>query len=373
MKQIKELKAKDHLSEQILGALSIDEQVPKILQLLKDGETYKSIGEWLDRASMHKYNAPSPTESQHSYSNASDREMESIPSHFRWTAVTSDTTVLDHLFQLYFSWVHPVHTLFSEGHFVDSYKRQSYQYCSTILVDSICAMACHLTTSSGIDSIDFEQLGREFSEAARDGIDPEDRRVTTIQAFAVIFLVDCARGKGLRGSSYLKLASSSLSNVVVSENEGFSEVLVNTCRGIRSLNVWVICPILLALHANTLSEWAQMTFQVPAPFISSHSEISRENDKELDDAKWYFYRYANDQCPAWPSFLATTNREKAKLIDIVSDVTTILYGQQAGSVSPHQVLEQYTRYLAWRKELPRAIGDIEVNKSQTIPHVLSLL
>ena len=162
VEQIKELKAKYHLSEQILGALSTDEQVPKILQRLKDGETYKSIGEWLSRASIHKYNAPSPTKSQHSYFNASDREIENISTNFRWTAVTSDTTVLDHLFQLYFSWVHPVHILFSEG-----YRRQSYQYCSTILVNSICAMACHLTTSSDIDSVDFEQLGREFSEAAR--------------------------------------------------------------------------------------------------------------------------------------------------------------------------------------------------------------
>jgi hypothetical protein len=41
-------------------------------------------------------------------------------------------------------------------------------------------MACHLTISSGIDSVDFKQLGREFSKAACDEIDPEDRRVTAI-------------------------------------------------------------------------------------------------------------------------------------------------------------------------------------------------
>jgi hypothetical protein len=47
VKQIKELKAKYHLSELIPGALSTDEQVPEILQRLKAGEAYRSISEWL--------------------------------------------------------------------------------------------------------------------------------------------------------------------------------------------------------------------------------------------------------------------------------------------------------------------------------------
>jgi hypothetical protein len=79
------------------------------------------------------------------------------------------------------------------------------------------------------------------------------------------------------------------------------------------------------------------------------------------------------QCLAWPSLLATTNKEKAKLTDIINDVTTLLYEQQSESISARQVLKLYKRYLAWRKELPSIIGDIEVNKGQTLPHVLSLL
>ena len=137
--------------EQILYALSTDERVSEILRRLKNGETYDSIVEWLGRASMDDFDISSTFV-------ASDHEMGGVSSSFQWTAVTAESAVLDHLFQLYFSWVHPVHTLFSEGHFVDSYKRQSHQYCSSLLVNSLCAMACHLHTSANTDEVDFGQL-----------------------------------------------------------------------------------------------------------------------------------------------------------------------------------------------------------------------
>lgn len=170
--------------------------------------------------------------------------------------------VIDHLFRLYFSLVHPVHTLFSEGHFVDSFKSQSDDYCSTVLVESICAMACHLATNSDFGDIDFDQLGARFSDAARTRINPEDRRLTTIQGFAVLFLVDCARGRGLSGFSYLQIASNSLLHVAFSRDEAFLEVLMNTNRGIRSLCVYVYAPL---VFLNPMLTWA----------VSGHRRLSK--------------------------------------------------------------------------------------------------
>lgn len=244
MKQIKELRARDHLTEQILSALSTDEQVPEILQRLKNGETYDSIVDWLGRAPFEGF---SPRVSQHSTNfDNSDHEMSGQTS-FRWTSVVSDSNVLDHLFQLYFAWVHPVHTLFSEGHFVDSYKRQSFQYCSSALVNAMCALACHLHTAEDKDVIDYEQLGVSFSDAVRLVIDPHDRSLTTIQAFAVLFLVDCARGRCLRGSTYLKIASSNMSTITIPDIAGFADVVQHTSRGIRSLNVYLTPFVILSL------------------------------------------------------------------------------------------------------------------------------
>jgi hypothetical protein len=153
------------------------------------------------------------------------------------------------------------------------------------------------------------------------------------------------------------VANNSLSSVVVLEIEGFPEVLTNTSRGIRSLNV----------------EWAQVTFQVPESLGFTPSEDIDDNYGKLDDAKWYFYRYVNDQCPAWPGLLATTNREKAKLIDIIHDVSTMMYTKKGPRISAYNVLLQYSRFVTWRKELPSIIGNIENNNSQALPHVLSLL
>jgi hypothetical protein len=229
------------MTEQILQALSTDEKVPDILDRLKNGETYQSIVEWLGRSPMDDFETLSPRESQHSTSEASDHEMGGVPSTiFKWTSVTSNTAILDHLFQLYFAWVHPVHTLFSEGHFVDSYKRQSDNYCSSDLVNAICSMACHLHSMADGEEVDFEQLGSEFGDAVRSDIDADDKSIATIQAFAVMFLFECARGNGLRASSYLRIATSNLSRVDYHHSEGFAEVWKNTVRGIRNLNVLVI-------------------------------------------------------------------------------------------------------------------------------------
>lgn len=190
----------------------------------------------------------SPRNSQHSTFDASDQEMGGVPHPGAWTKVTTDKAVMDHLLQLYFAWIHPVHTLFDEGRFASDYNQQLNNYCSSVLVNSICALACHLHAAVDGDEIDYEQLGIEFSDAVRRDIDPVSNSVTTIQSFAVMFLVDCARAHGLRGSSYLRVATSNLRNIVHSEVDGFADVWKNTVRGVRNLNMSVQDPSSLTVH-----------------------------------------------------------------------------------------------------------------------------
>jgi hypothetical protein len=239
VKQIKELMAQEHLTEQILQALSTGQKVPEVLDRLRNGDTYESIVAWLGRSPTADTALTSPRESQLSVPDPDDDVEMGATAAFRWTSVTSDGAVLDHLFQLYFAWVHPVNTLFSEGHFVDSYKRQSDTYCSSMLVNAICAMACHLHSGSDEDEVDFEQLGREFSEAVKSSLDANSRIISSIQTFAVMFLVSCARGEGLRAGSYLKIATYTLPLVEYLEIDSFQEVLRNSARGIRNLNMLV--------------------------------------------------------------------------------------------------------------------------------------
>jgi hypothetical protein len=193
--------------------------------------------EWLGRSPLEEFETLSPRDSQHSAFEASDHEMGDVNAEaFRWTSVTTNKAVLDHLFQLYFAWVHPVHTLFHEGQFVNSYHNLD-RYCTPVLVNALCAMACHLHSAVEGDVVNFAQLGEEFIDAVRASIDPEDTSLTTIQSFAVMFLVESARGHGLRASAYLKVATGSIPRVAYHEREGNWEVWKHTISGIRNLNV----------------------------------------------------------------------------------------------------------------------------------------
>lgn len=130
--------------------------------------------------------------------------------------------------------------------------------------------------------------------------------------------------------------------------------------------------MLLNISANPFSEWAQVTFQ--SPYILRFCDVENTHDEEasLDESAWYFYRYEDDQCPAWPSLLTTTNREKIKLISIINSVSMMICSPLSHTITARQVLEQYGRFAAWRVALPPILGDTETS-TQTLPHVLSLL
>ena len=112
---------------------------------------------------------------------------------------------------------------------------------------------------------------------------------------------------------------------------------------------------------------------MPPTVISAPFEDVEDYDEKLDEASWYCYRYVNDTTPPWPGLLATTNREKTKLVDIIDDATTSMYNSQGTRLTANDVLRLYSRFVAWREALPGSIGDIEFQKGQALPHVLSLL
>jgi hypothetical protein len=238
--QIKELLVDDQLTKQILRALSTDEKVPEILDKLQNGSGYKNIVELLNCSAATEFETPSPTKMSYSISEVSDYDIGSPgPAFEMWTSVTSDSATIYHLLQLYFAHIHPVHTLFDKDRFFDSQKRHLKDFCSSTLVNALCAMACNLPTIINDSGINFAKLGLQFSESVKAEIDAEDRAITTIQAFAVMFLVDLSHSNALRAASYLKTASSILVRVEILEVDGFQEVWYDTVRGLQNLTVFV--------------------------------------------------------------------------------------------------------------------------------------
>ncbi|KFZ23852.1 hypothetical protein V502_01668, partial [Pseudogymnoascus sp. VKM F-4520 (FW-2644)] len=210
MKYIHKLRAEDKLNDRILKALQSDDQT-YVLYALRNGESLESIGEGLDRALVGQESS-SPIGSLDLPFGGCDCDEDQMLG-YSWTNVVHDSTLLDHLFQLYFAWVHPVYTLFSEGHFVESYRGYKHQHCSSLLVNALCALACHYHTPSEDDEVDYNQLGIQFAEAFHASFEPGDKSMTSIQATAVMFLVGIARGSGLRASAYLRLASDNIAEI----------------------------------------------------------------------------------------------------------------------------------------------------------------
>lgn len=115
-----------------------------------------------------------------------------------------------------------------------------------------------------------------------------------------------------------------------------------------------------------------MTFQFPSLLEIREVENTHDEEDSLDELPWYFYRHEEERCPAWPSLLATTNREKIKLISIINDVSMMLCNPLSNTITARQVLEQHGKFVDWKVALPTILGDAETI-TQALPHVLSLL
>ena len=197
----------------------------EILKRLRAGDSYRSIGDWLIQTQPVSSQMHMVPPSQRSliavikrveeHYQSDDEQSSSvnklIPPNNPWTAVTTSTSLLRHLFDLYFTWVHPVHMLVSEGDFKECFQTNSQAYCSSALVNALCAQACHLLTNNGVDiwrrNVDAGKLREAFLKEARASLTPDIyTHITSVQAFALIYLVELSDGKARRAQGYLRTA-----------------------------------------------------------------------------------------------------------------------------------------------------------------------
>lgn len=247
-------------AHRIMKALISDNHAPGIVERLKRGEDYGSVARSFQNTPLKETDFP-PSSSMSELTEAGaadsmDYEVEStaervarttfVHDDLFWTKTTGDAELVNHLLELYFTWVHPIHMVLSEPHFRASYNGHDVNYCSAALLNVICAMACHLleTTDeeSDFDALSDESLGTRFMDEGRSLIKPEDHnKLTTIQAFAIMFLHDAGSGKALKASSYIRFASTSLMDTSF-RNEVHRDSWQITMWGVHSLNVYVVVP-----------------------------------------------------------------------------------------------------------------------------------
>ena len=201
----------------------------EIIERLKEGQTFESIANGLLAEDPELHNPLSDVvkrfEEQSKGYDGSRREENLYSSAQQWTTVSSDHKLIGHLIELYLTWVHPVHMLFSESHFVLGFREvadgKPNEYCSAALVNAICAMACHLLdegTTSQIpptgdvtSRVNVTRLRQGFMDEAKKALQEASYDDTaSIQALAVMYLVDWSSGRARNALGYLQSASEAL-------------------------------------------------------------------------------------------------------------------------------------------------------------------
>lgn len=208
------LEEKNDWIECIMESLKDDSQGTEIIRRLKRGEAHRDIAEWLGRPMTAGTNNLSPT-SELQLSEAIEKYHRDFVSNHDprfWIGVTIDPCLIEHLIHLYFTWIHPVHMLFDEGKFLDSFKNCVDTYCSSSLVNAICAMSCYLLHKSWDNDEDIQlatsSLRIRFMDEARSSLkDTDNDRMTVIQTYAILFLAELSSGNGRTATSHLRLAA----------------------------------------------------------------------------------------------------------------------------------------------------------------------
>ena len=365
----------------ILDILTNNGQVDEVIERLRTKEDFESIARWLrTKPELREYaernretdfslvDVVKRVESLYYRANLVHADGISQPA-IQWTRVTEKQALIDHLFELYFLWVHPHHMLFSETYFLDSYHKGDDAYCSSPLVNAICSMACHLldrdVTTSFQDVSDLEQLQSAFMQEARANISPSDHQdMPTLQAFAVLFLAELSSGRARNAVTYLRCAADNLlGQDVDSQADGALEM---SRWGIHTLNTSVSVMAIPYKIADNGSMWCGFTYQ--KPFNPQSPDV--KNFFKLDEGSNDLYVYANQQNhPRAPGFAIMTATQQTMLFRIVHGTINMYCGAN-GRVVAQRFLKSYRDYLDWKENLPSALQIFQ--KENPLPSVLAL-
>ena len=241
----------------ILRIIATNPHEGEIIQRLKRGQSYQQVAEWLRRELPELVTDVAISQDSRSLSEVIkilEVEFQETEGHtladdnimlpeVPWTDVRIDDSMISRLLDLYFAYVHPVHLLFSESEFRTCFVNGDTTHCSRSLVNAMCAMACFLFETQPMNDgpfVDFQRtrkmatLRKAFLNEARKSLDVSNlKTLTSVQAFAIMYLIDLSSGNARTALSYLEAALNGLSAIKESPNSSASKDL--TCWGVRNL------------------------------------------------------------------------------------------------------------------------------------------
>jgi hypothetical protein len=124
-----------------------------------------------------------------------------------WTTVTTDQNLTQHLLNLYFTWSHPFHLLFSEGVFCYGLKSKKLKYCTPLLMNAILAIGCCYSDrpEARKDPYDPDSVGDHFFAEAEQLLTEvkNQRSLTVVQALGLMSLREMMLNREDNGQKYV--------------------------------------------------------------------------------------------------------------------------------------------------------------------------
>ncbi len=253
---IRDLSESNNWRGDILRIIGNERYEDEVIQRLKGGQSYQQLAEWLRREVPELVLHGVDLDDSRSlvevvkFFEAECQDERSVTltdnlmySRWPWTDVSMDTRLISRLLDLYFAYVHPVHLLFSEREFRSCFVTSDTTHCSRSLVNAVCAMACFLYENHPFGdgrpadfprNIKISTLKKGFLDAAKKDLNATNtKQLTSIQTFAIMYLIDSSSGNARTALGYLEAALDGLS--AVKELPQFNVTKELTYWGVRNL------------------------------------------------------------------------------------------------------------------------------------------
>ncbi|KAH8730199.1 C6 transcription factor-like protein [Phaeosphaeriaceae sp. PMI808] len=274
-----------------------------------------------------------------------------------WTNVTDNLNFVETLFILYFTWSHPFYVLFSRECFFKDFKAGRDKYCSSLLVNAICAYACHLTDDPAgrTDPSNFRTAGDHFfAEAERLLFEDETPSLTTTQALCIMSLREPRTGRDSSGFSYIGRCIRMCVELGLHLNNSASPVLrLTDCEiEVRKVTFWG-CFTVDTVWSICMGRISQL----PRAAITLNKPILEEVDG--------FPLLSQPESVTTRMFL----QEFTTLSELANDNNYMFFAPKERLTST-KLLDCYNKYQIWYRKLPPVLGIS--GKKQPEPHTLVL-
>ncbi|KAF2625546.1 hypothetical protein BU25DRAFT_115444 [Macroventuria anomochaeta] len=275
-----------------------------------------------------------------------------------WTTVSDDLAFVNRLLTLYFTWSHPFYIIFSRESFYKDFNDGRNKYCSSLLVNAICAYACHLTDEPAgrTDPSNFRTAGDHFfAEARRLLQEDESPSLTTTQALCLMAMREPSTGRDSSGFGYIGRCIRMCVELGLHLNNSASpalgltpsevEVRKVTFWGCYTVDaVWSIC--------------AGRITQLPRAAITLEKPILEESSGPLEA------NYGAAKVITTRMFL----QEFSALSELINDNNYMFFAPKERLTST-KLLDCYNKYQAWYRKLP-SIMRLEGRSPE--PHTITL-